>query len=60
MLLTVNQIKINVGKVEVLELLVEGLADMFLLVKSVPQLGGDYGERKTVRTSVPMRLPAEP
>jgi len=40
-LLTVNQVEINIFKVEVLELLVEGFTDVLLLVIGVPQLGGD-------------------
>jgi hypothetical protein len=37
----VNQVKINIFKVKILELLVEGFTDMLLLVIGIPQLGGD-------------------
>lgn len=43
-LLTMNQVKIDIVKVEVLELLVESSADVVLAVVGVPQLGGDYTE----------------
>jgi hypothetical protein len=40
--LTVNQVKIDIVKVEILELLVECSTDVVLAVIGVPQLGGDY------------------
>jgi hypothetical protein len=55
----VNQVKINIGKVEVLELLVKGLADMFLLVVNVPQLGGDCTREATARVSILYHIPSQ-